>query len=436
MAPHLAEPCWMVVPARHRASATAFRAAITTYEKLGAVADADRHEVWRDDEITRHEPHLRTDPYDWAVAYREYLTDDARLVLAVLRAAAADGATTASRVPVTGLIEEGERVVGVVSRCSITGREIEVRGDIVVNAAGPWVEGLARMEQDPPASLLHLSKGVHVVVARDRFPVNHLVICNAEDKRSIFVIPRGDTVYIGTTDTSYHGDRPLWPEIDADDVRYLLSPLPQYFDIDPLVASDVIAAWAGVRPLIAQEGKDPKEMSRKDEVTVGPGGMVSIAGGKLTGFRRMAEDVLDVVAKELGRSLPAGPGTTAVPGGEPTTPLTISGGERLHRLYGAEAAAVVALGAEPVVDGGTTLTGEIDWAIDMEAALTLEDVLYRRTRAAWFLPAERDRLAPAVADHMAQRLGWDAAQRDEELAAVRSQFTDELSFTTGEDTTP
>lgn len=437
MAPHLAEPCWMVVPARNRASATAFRAGIGTYEKLGAVADADRHEVWRNEEITRHEPHLRTDPYDWAIAYREYLTDDARLVLAVLRAATRDGATLASRAPVVGLVLDGPRIDGVVARCAVTGREVEVRGDIVVNAAGPWVEGLARMEQDPPATRLHLSKGVHVVVDRSRFPVNHLVICNAEDKRSIFVIPRGDTVYVGTTDTSYHGDRPLWPEIEADDVRYLLAPLPRYFDIDPLRPGDVIAAWSGVRPLIAQEGKDPKEMSRKDEVTVGPGGMVSIAGGKLTGFRRLAEDVIRVVEKQLGRSLPAGPGTASVPGGESSGSTAVAGvapavAERLHRLYGAEADAVAALGAEPVVEGGFVLHGEIDWAIDVEAALTLEDVIYRRTRAAWFVPAEREQLATAAADLMANRQGWDATRRADELATVRARFADELAFTNGD----
>jgi glycerol-3-phosphate dehydrogenase len=251
--------------------------------------------------------------------------------------------------------------------------------------------------------------------------VNHLVICNAEDKRSIFVIPRGDTVYIGTTDTSYHGDRPLWPEVEADDVR---------------------ATWSGVRPLIAQDSKgskdkDPKELSRKDEVTVGPGGMVSIAGGKLTGFRRLAEDVIRVVEKQLGRRLPEGPGTATVPGGEISAPSALKGltegqAERLHRLYGSEADAVVALGSGPLVEGGTVLRGEVDWAIDVEAAVTVEDVVYRRTRAAWFVPAERDELAIVVADRMATLLGWDTARRDEQLADVQSRFADELTFRNGD----
>lgn len=440
MAPHLAEPCWMVVPARNRAAVTKFRAGIGAYEKLGGIDGADRHEVWKGDEITAHEPYLRTDPYDYAVAYREYLTDDARLVLATLRAAVGDGAVVANRLPVVGVVHRdgGDTIDGVVARCVADDREVTVRGDVVVNAAGPWVEGIARMEQDPPATRLHLSKGVHVVLPRSRFPVNHLVICNTDDKRSIFVIPRGDTVYIGTTDTSYHGDRTRWPEIESADVDYLLAPMARYFDfasIDggPLRPDDVVAAWSGVRPLIAQEGKQAKEMSRKDEVTVGPGGMISIAGGKLTGFRRLAEDVLDVVARQLGRSLPDGPGTAALPGGG----AAAIGDEadrletRLRRLYGSEARDVAGLGAEPLVVGEPVLAGEVDWAIDMEAATTLVDVVYRRTRLAWYVPDRRAELAGAVADRMADRLGWSAEERSAQYDDVRARFADELAFRNG-----
>ncbi len=432
MAPHLAEPCWMVVPARNRAAVTKFRAGIGTYEKLGGIADADRHSVWKGDEVTADEPHLRADPYQWAVAYREYLTDDARLVLGVLRAAVADGAVVASRLRVVGVSRDGDRIDGIVARCASTGREVSVRGDIVVNAAGPWVESIARMEQDPPASRLHLSKGVHVVVSRDRFPVNHLVICNTADKRSIFTIPRGDIVYIGTTDTSYRGERPLWPEIDLADVEYLLAPMTSYFDIEPLTPRDVIAAWAGVRPLIAQEGKDPKEMSRKDEVTVGPGGMISIAGGKLTGFRRMAEDVVGVVAKQLGRSLPDGPGLAPIPGGDPVVSGDDRQAARLGRLYGSEAADVLALGDAPLVEGVPVVTGEVDWAVDVEAATTLVDTVYRRTRVAWYVPEHRQALSEAMAARMAEKLDWTDERRADEEQEVKAMFADELAFRNGD----
>jgi glycerol-3-phosphate dehydrogenase len=159
MAPHLAEPCWMLVPTRTRAQAAGRRAGLGVYERLGAVAKSDRHVVWRGAEITSREPHLRCGPDGLVIAYREYITDDARLVIAVLRAAAATGAVAANRVPVVGLLRHGNRVDGVVIRCAMTEREVEVRSHVVVNAAGPWVEHLARMEQDPPATRDHLSQG-------------------------------------------------------------------------------------------------------------------------------------------------------------------------------------------------------------------------------------------------------------------------------------
>ncbi len=429
MAPHFAEPCWMVVPARNRATATKFRAGITAYERLGAVDDEDRHQLWRQDAIRANEPHLRTDIYNFAVAYREYLTDDARLVLGVLRAAVGLGATVASRLAVTDLVYDRDQVNGVVAQCCETGREVHVRAKTVVNAAGPWVERIARMEQDTPASRLHLSKGIHVVVPRRRFEVNHLVVCNTSDRRSIFVIPRGDVVYIGTTDTSYQGSRPLWPEIDLHDVEYLLEPLPRYFDIEPVSPGDVVAAWAGVRPLIAAPGKAPKEMSRKDEVTVGRGQMISIAGGKLTGFRRMAEDVLEVVAKQLDRVLPAGPETGPIPGGAPTAvDPTDREALRLWRLYGSEAEQIRSIDPERLVDDAPVVAGEVDWAVQVEAATTLVDVVYRRLRVAWFVPQHRWELSVAIAERMAPRLGWSDEQLNAELAGVQTQFSDELAF--------
>lgn len=435
MAPHLAEPCFMVVPARNLGAATKFRTGIGTYEKLGGIGDADRHEMWDSDAISDNEPLLRTDPYNRAVAYREYLTDDARLVLGVLRAASASGAVIASRLSAEGVLIDGGQVSGVIARCSsdgpTAGRRVEITGSVVVNAAGPWVEDVARLELGElapgtePSTRVHLSRGIHLVVDRERLPINHLVICAAEDKRSIFVIPRGDVVYIGTTDTSYHGSQALWPEIEADDVRYLLAPIDRYFDIEPLAPDDVIAAWAGVRPLVAEPGKSAKEISRKDEVTVGPGGMVSITGGKLTGFRRMATDIVDVIGKQLGRPLADGPGPTPIPGGDRADAGIHP---RLVRLYGSEASAVLAMGADELIPGVPVVAGEVTWAIDVEAATTLEDVVYRRTRVAWFVAQHREQLADEIADRMADHLGWTAERRHLELTSVRARFGDELAF--------
>ena len=441
MAPHLAEPCWMLVPARNRASLMKVRAGIGTYEKLGAVSDSDRHLSWDQGDLAEEEPSLRRDEYPWACAYREYMTDDARLVLAVLRDAVGAGAVVASRLPVVDVIREGDQVDGVVAACGVSGDQVEIRADAVVNAAGPWVEHLARFEQEAATDRLHPSKGIHIVVDAARLPVQNLVIMDTTDKRSVFVLPRGDVVAIGTTDTSYEGKRLLWPEIELTDVEYLLHPLKHYFELEPLGLDDVVAAWSGVRPLVAQQGKEATEISRKEEVWVGTGGMITIAGGKLTGFRTMAMTVLDFVAKRLGRPLAPGPGPDPIPGGDLSSKLdgyatsvaAASGvkqavADRMVRLYGDETSQVLALGQESLVPGGRVVAGEVDWAVKVDGALTLEDLIYRRTRAAWYTPAERDDLLAPAASLMGDLLGWDEVRTAAEIDAVRTRYASELQF--------
>ena len=463
MAPHLAEPCWMVVAARNRASLLKFRTGIGTYEKLGAVDDVDRHRVWDRDDIIDHEPLLRIDDYPWVCAYREYLSDDARLVLAVLRDAVDHGAVVTNHLPATDLIRNSNRIEGVEARCGVSGRDVIITGDVVVNAAGPWVETLAGWEHGSPTNRLHLSKGVHIVVPRSRLGVNNLIVLTTADKRSIFAIPKDDVVIIGTTDTSYHGNRTRWPEINAEDVDYLLKPLTRLLDVEPLTFDNVLAAWSGLRPLIAQHGKEAKEMSRKEEVWIGPGGMVTVAGGKLTGFRAMSITVMEAVAEQLDRPLPEPPEPDPVPGAQ-FEPMADGGridldreadrlndqtgcgsaaARRLIRLYGSDALAVLDLGSETLAgdseradsDGGggqTSLVcaGEIHWAVDVEAAATLEDVLYRRTRAAWYRPQERERLVEPAATVMAAKLGWNAERISAEVEHVKARYADELTFRT------
>lgn len=441
MAPHLAEPYWMLVPAKSRMSLLKFRTGIAAYEKLGAVAEADLHRNWSGEELAYHEPKLDQRRFPHACAYREYLTDDARLVLAALRAAVAAGAVVASRLAATELLREGDRIIGVRARCALGGGEPEIRARVVVNAAGPWADRVAALEAARDDSRLHLSKGVHIVLPASRLPVRNLVVMTTEDKRSIFAIPRGATVYLGTTDTSYAADDWQWPEIESEDVRYLLEPVTRYFDVPALGADDVVAAWAGLRPLIAEPGKEAKEMSRKDEIWIGPGGMITIAGGKLTGFRKMAEDVMVRVGQRLERSLPPPPEAPPLPGGDFAGDLehlarALPGAdnlgrpcaERLVRLYGSEAGEVLASGAEPLVTGGEVLCGEVDWAVNVEAAYTLEDVIYRRTRAAWYSPSERDALLAPVAARMAQLLAWDESEQQRQIGAVRQRYAEEMAF--------
>jgi glycerol-3-phosphate dehydrogenase len=460
LAPHLAEPCWMLTPAKSWAGLLKFRAGIGTYEKLGAVDPIDRHQTWRHDELEQNEPLLRRDRYAGAVAYREYLSEDARLVVAVLRDAAARGAVVQNHLRVESLVYSGShgsasrgagsRVVGVRARCMRSDRIVEVRGTAIVNAAGPWVEPVSRLDDPAAPSRLHLSKGIHVVIDAARLPIRHIVVLGTEDRRSIFAIPRGDSVYVGTTDVSYPHEARLWPEIGLDDVRYLLAPLHGSFDVEPLDESDVRGAWAGLRPLIAQSGKAAREMSRRDEIWVADSGLISIAGGKLTGFCKMAEDALAKVGERLGRALPLADAKEApLPGGDlgrdldaesaalaAATDVSPRTARRLVGLYGAEARDVVALGAEPIASLPTTeaasvLAGEIDWAVRHEAAETLIDWLYRRARVPLHAPTIAPALLAPAAARMQALLGWDDARVRDEIALASAQISADRTFASG-----
>ncbi len=442
LAPHLAEPHWMLVPTRSRAGLLKVRAGVTTYEKLGAVEQADRHFNWGQDDLAEHEPTLDRDLYHHACVYREYLTDDARLVLANLRAAAAAGAVVLNHAPVEAITKEGARADGVEVACQVSGARARVRGRCIVNATGPWVDSLRALEDDSAAPRLLLSKGVHIVLRRERLPVRHILILDTRDKRSIFVIPRGRSVYVGTTDTTYDRGHEVWPEIRLEDVRYLLEPLERSFTVDPLGPRDVFAAWAGLRPLIFKEGsKSPSEIPRKDEVWIGPAGMVTIAGGKLTGYRPMAQATLETAAEAAGFRLGEAPDEQALPGGEfggdvdalaaelaRGSDLAGSTATRFARLYGSEAHQVLALGAEPLTPDPDVLTGEVDWAVREEWAVQLADVVYRRLRPALYHPEAREAGLEPIARRMGSLLGWDAETERREIAETRALLDAELAF--------
>jgi len=442
LAPHLAEPRWLVVPARSRAGLVKLRAAITTYEKLGAVAPEDRHRNWRRPELEQNEPLIRRELHPFACIYREYLTDDARLVLANLRAAVGAGATVVNYAAVTGLSTQSGRADGVRARCALSGRQLRVAARCVINAAGPWVDELRRLEDRSAPERLLLSLGIHVVLPHRRVPVRNMMILGTRDRRSIFVIPRGEIVYVGTTDTVYEPGAQTWPSIPRKDVEYLLEPLNRDLSVEPLVPEEVTAAWAGLRPLIAEPGKAPTEISRKDEVWIGPAGVVSIAGGKLTGYRPMARLALERAAKEHGLRLAAADGSDSpLPGGdfegglsslarrlEETTGLDARRALRLASLYGREAAEVVERGPEPLVSGGVVLRGEVAFAVEKEGAATLEDVLYRRTRAALYVPEEREALLEPLSRALAARLGWSESERSAQCDSLRKRLAADLAF--------
>lgn len=433
IAPHLAEPTWLTLPSRNRLEWLMYVAGVNVYERLGQVTDADLHFNLSGDALAEHEPLLDRRQFPHACVYREYLTDDARLVMGNIRAGTREGGIAANRLRVTGLVKDNGRVIGVRAHCGLTGTEIIVRGKAIINAAGPWVESVCQLDGlNPPKSMV-LSKGIHIVVPRRRLPLSQMVLTVADDKRPVFAIPRGEVVYIGTTDSLYpHND--VWPEVTADEVHYLLGTMAQYFGVQ-LTDADCLTTWAGLRPLIAQAGRSTKEISRKDEIWVSESGLITIAGGKLTGYRKMAEDTVNQACKVLGVDRPEPSDDRPLPGGD------FSGGvdelaaeiarqfqmpqtraRRLVLLFGNEAAEVIRADATPLAEGGDILKGEVLWALRYEAAHSLEDVLYRRTRAALYEPEQVPGIIEPAAQLMARELGWNTEKRDAEIAAARARF--------------
>lgn len=440
-APHLAEPRWMVMPMAGRTGLYSLRLAVTTYERLGAVERDDVHRAWSGSTLAEQEPALDRKQYPHALAYREYLTDDARLVLANVRSAAQFGAQILNHAPVTGLLRSGDRALGVEARCSLTGESFAVRGRVIVNAAGPWVEAVQRLENPDAAPFLHLSKGIHISIPASKLPIRNLLVLNTRDKRRIFALRRGEVVYVGTTDTTYQPGAEIWPKIEVEDVDYLLEPIARYFTGGPITRADVVGAWAGLRPLIADPTKkNPSELSRRDELLFGPLGVLSIAGGKLTGYRGMARRVLETVADRLDRPVPEPRDEPPLPGGDfdgkldqlasrlaAAHQLDEPTAARLAGLFGAEAEQVLALGAQPVMPELRCVTGEVRWAVEREGAANLEDLIYRRMRLPLYGLDPRASVEP-LARQLGDILGWDEARRRDEIAHMHARLNDDLAF--------
>jgi glycerol-3-phosphate dehydrogenase len=444
LAPHLARPIQVLVTVRGRSGYAKISAGLWTFDRMARVLKDERNQMLSRDETLALEPLLRPDSLYGAGMYYEYLTDDARLVLENIKSAASLGAVITNYTEVTGLVHEGTQLCAAVVKDATSGTEFTVRAKTIVNAAGPWVDAVRLLQDARERPRLRLTKGIHLVLLRERLPVSHIVVINTADQRSIFVVPHGEVVYIGTTDTDYQGPYDD-PAITLDDARYLLDAANATFAIERLGLDDVVGACAGLRPLLHQEGKKPTEISRKDEIMVGPSGLISIAGGKLTTYRKMAERVVDMVAERLSKQgvrLPKkkGDGDHALlSGGEtgddvaafatrlrnrwPEVAADIV--DRLVTLYGSNAERLVeAMAGDPALaqrcapDGAVT-RGEVAYAVREEMALTLEDFLERRARLTLWDPHNGLTAAPEAARWMGRMLAWNASRIEAEITGYQ-----------------
>ncbi|GJM32541.1 MAG: aerobic glycerol-3-phosphate dehydrogenase [Saprospiraceae bacterium] len=305
IAPHLVVPEKMLLPLIKEGSygelGTSF--GLWVYDILAGVEGDDKRKMLSREETLTKEPLLKKDIVTGGGFYAEYRTDDARLTIENIKTANQFGAICINYVEASDFEYNDEhQIEGVKCIDRNAEKSFIIRSKHVISAAGPWVDNLRKVDHSLEGKHLFLSKGVHIVVPHARFPVHQAVYFDVPDGRMIFAIPRNRVTYIGTTDTPYKGDINNIP-VYREDVDYLLNAANNMFPTIMLTIEDVESSWAGLRPLIHEEGKSASEMSRKDELFISDSGLISIAGGKLTGFRKMAERVVDVVAKKTDQPL-------------------------------------------------------------------------------------------------------------------------------------
>jgi glycerol-3-phosphate dehydrogenase len=434
-APHLVRVLPFLIPVLtkdgviSRRLARALGGALWMYDLTGGLRIGKRHKRVSSDQAVTHMPTLRADRVAGGYLYYDAHTDDARLTLTLCRTAAAHGAVVANYAGVTSLRKDSAgRVRGALVQAD--GDEVEVRADVVVNAAGVWTDDVRALDEPSHPHSIRPAKGIHITVpwAKVRNDIA-VVVPVAKDRRSVFVVPWGDLTYVGTTDTDYDG--PLDdPECAPEDVAYLLRALNAVIT-DAVREDEVLGTWAGLRPLLRTAANDrTADLSRRHAVRRSEGGLVTVTGGKLTTYRRMAADTVDEVDAVLGKRRRCRTKRLKLIGADgyedPPETNEPSRHEHLAHRYGTEGAEVEALVdrepalGEPLVPGLPYLKAEAVHAVRSEMARTLDDVLTRRTRARLLARDDSAAAAEDAAGLVGRELGWDDAERARQVKEYRA----------------
>lgn len=298
LAPHLVIPEKMLLPLYEKRGlgSTLTSIGLRLYDWLAGVKPEDQRRMLTRKQTLKQEPLLNPKDVKGGAIYAEYRTDDARLTIEIIKSASEHGASIANYCEAANFIYQEGRIVGIEALDILTNKNFIIKGKAIVNAAGPWVDLLREKDKSKTGKHLHLTKGVHIVVPHKKLPVTQSIYFDVGDGRMIFAIPRGKITYIGTTDTNYSGSIDE-VHTEKEDAQYLINAVNLTFTDINLGLNDIESSWAGLRPLINEEGKSASELSRRDEIFESPSGLISIAGGKLTGYRKMAERVVDLVVK-------------------------------------------------------------------------------------------------------------------------------------------
>ena len=420
--------------------------ALWVYDYLAGVKKDELRKMLSKEQTLAEEPLLNKEKVTAGGVYYEYRTDDSRLVIELAKSAVAHSALCLNYAEVKELIYDDSRMVcGVKVSDNISGKSFDIRATKIVNAAGPFVDLIRKTDQSLFGKRLQLTKGVHIVFPYEKLPLQRAAYFDVSDGRMIFAIPRDGITYVGTTDTVYNQDIDH-PHPSLNDVEYLIKAVNEMFPTVRLALKDVISSWAGLRPLIYEDGKSPSELSRKDEIIVSASGLLSIAGGKLTGYRLMAKKVADIVAKDLLSEAknfpPSSTQTYQLSGGEfksdkdlqdfLTTTVTDVANQYLpnyflHRWvfrYGRNTSQILEL-AETVKNRyahaeQVALAAEMQYSFDNEMVANEIDFAVRRTGMIYFDKIRLDRNLSFINEYFSKLLH----RTDAEKAVALKYFTD------------
>jgi glycerol-3-phosphate dehydrogenase len=409
---------------------------LTVYDGLAGEENIAPHHRLTSEQVVRRAPCLKMEGLKTGFVYFDAQTDDTRLTLAVLLSAAERGALLANYAAAVGFIQEEGRLCGVEVESGVPSppTRLNIRARHIINATGVWAEQTELLAGDSPRLEIAPSKGTHLVFAKETFDLGDeaIVLPETEDRRIIFIVPWLSRVLVGTTDDAVR-DIGI-PVATESEIDYILEHVNR-FVVRPVSRSDILATFSGYRPLLKlRTGRTPSKLSRSHAVVEGEDGLISISGGKLTTYRRMAQDVMDRIDARQGHRL-----------GHPTTGMQLYGGagwfdtravflrragelglggriaEHLSQAYGTAAGELLnvissrpELGARLIADL-PYIEAEVVYACRAELALTIEDVLARRTHVALQEPCRGTAIAPRVAELMAEELGWSTEERSQQL---------------------
>ncbi len=439
-APHLVKPMRFLFPIYRGRGFGRFTMSmgLWLYDLIARMPRAEWHRNLSAARVREAEPALSRAELAGGALYFDAWADDARITFENILDAALHSAAIANYASVERLIRGAdERLAAMAVTDLVTGTEFEVRASLIVNAAGPWVDHLRRLDDPSVGNCVRLTKGVHLVFPRTSLPVHDSLVLADDGGRIVFVMPHESYVLVGTTDTDYDGD-PARVAPDRSDVAYLLGVVAESLPGIKLTPQDVASSFAGLRALVedSADSKAPSSVPREEVILESSSGMLTVAGGKLTTHREIAEKLVTRAMKNLGRSpvvcptretpLPgarrddAGDGPTGE-GAQALAGISRDAREILLARYGTRAGIPARIAAarpglaRPLAPGCPVIGAEVIHAVRNEMVLNLADFMVRRTAMSWRYPTEAIAAAPVVAQLMATELRWDSARPAREL---------------------